>query len=109
MLINKEIAVIKIKFSFELCGMKMKLFESLKLKFEKPDWALNPAFGLMDTIIESHPELLKIVEADIIQGCKQSDFGRKDIPGVEQIFRAALYKVMKQLDYRDLEYHQSDS
>lgn len=89
--------------------MKMQLFETLKLKFEQPDWAKNPMFGLMDTIIESHPELLKIVEADILLGSKQSDFGRKDIPSVEQIFRAALYKEMKQLDYRDLEYHQSDS
>lgn len=87
----------------------MQLFEKLKLKFERPDWSKNPAFGLMDTIIEAHPELLKIVEPDIIQNSKQSDFGRKDIPSVEQIFRAALYKEMKQLDYRDLEYHQADS
>lgn len=101
--------MLKVKFSLQLCGMKMQLFETLKLKFEKPDWALNPAFGLMDTIIDSHPELLKIVEPDIMQGSKQSEFGRQDIPSVEQIFRAALYKEMKQLDYRDLEYHQSDS
>ncbi len=89
--------------------MKMQLFETLKLKFESPDWAKNPCFGLMDTVIEQHPELLKIVESDITQGSKQSEFGRKDIPSVEQIFRAALYKEIKQLDYRDLEYHQSDS
>lgn len=89
--------------------MKISLFETLKIKFEKPDWSKNPAFGLMDTIIEMHPELLKIVESDITKGCKQSDFGRKDIPSVEQIFRAAIYKEMKQLDYRELEYHQSDS
>lgn len=92
-----------------LYDMKMQLFETLKLKFENPDWANNPSFGLMDTIIEEHPELLKIVEADITQGSKQSEFGRKDIPSVEQIFRAALYKEIKQLDYRDLEYHQIDS
>lgn len=89
--------------------MKMQLFETLKLKFEQPDWALNPEFGLMDTIIDSHPELLKIVEPDIMQSGKQSDFGRQDIPSVEQIFRAAVYKEMRQLDYRELEYHQSDS
>jgi transposase, IS5 family len=59
--------------------------------------------------LDSHPDLLRIVESDILKGCKQSDFGRKDIPSVEQIFRAALYKELKQLDYRDLEYHQSDS
>lgn len=89
--------------------MKTQLFETLKLKFEQADWAKNPSFGLMDTIIEAHPELLKIVEQDILEGSKQSEFGRKDIPSVEQLFRAALYKEMKQLDYRDLEYHQSDS
>lgn len=89
--------------------MKMQLFETLKIKFENPDWANNPSFGLIDTILEVHPALLKIVEADITKGSKQSEFGRKDIPSVEQIFRAALYKEMKQLDYRDLEYHQIDS
>ena len=89
--------------------MKIPLFETLKLKFEQPDWANNPAFGLLDTILEAHPELLKIVELDIMQGNKQSEFGRKDIPSVEQLFRAALYKEMKGLDYRELEYHQSDS
>lgn len=98
-----------IQFSYYLCCMKIPLFETLKLKFEQPDWANNPAFGLLDTILEAHPELLKIVEFDIMQGNKQSDFGRKDIPSVEQLFRAALYKEMKGLDYRELEYHQSDS
>ena len=89
--------------------MKMKLFEALTLKFEKSDWARNPELGLMDTILETHPELIKIVEQDILRGCKQSDFGRGDTPSVEQIFRAAIYKEMKQLDYRELEYDQSDS
>lgn len=89
--------------------MKMQLFERLKIKFERADWAKNPAFGLLDSLIETHPELLKIVESDILQGSKQSEFGRKDIPSVEQIFRAAIYKEMKRLDYRELEYHQIDS
>jgi IS5 family transposase len=89
--------------------MKMKLFQALTLKFEKPDWASNPEFGLLDTILELHPELIKILEEDITKGCKTSDFGRKDTPSVEQIARAALYKELKQLDYRDLEYHQGDS
>lgn len=89
--------------------MRMKLFELLKLKFEKPNWANNPEFGLFDTILEQHPELIKIVDADIVKGCMQSDFGRKDTPSVEQIFRAAIYKEIKQLDYRELDYHQGDS
>ena len=71
--------------------MKMQLFETLKLQFEQPNWARNPAFGLLDAILESHPELLKVVWADIVGDTVQSEFGRKDIKSVEQIFCAALY------------------
>lgn len=89
--------------------MKMKLFQALTLKFEKPDWANNPEFGLLDAILEQHPQLLKLLEGDITRGEKQSNFGRKDTPSVEQIARAAIYKELKQLEYRELEYHQGDS
>ena len=89
--------------------MKPKLFETLRLKFEKADWARNPEFGLLDTILEQHSELIKLVEVDVIKGCKISDFGRQDMPSVEQIVRAAIYKEIKGLDYRELEYHQTDS
>ena len=81
--------------------MKMKLFQTLTLKFEKTDWAKNPEFRLMDTLLDMHPGLMQLVAQDILQGCKQSDFGRQDIPSVEQIFRAAIYRELKQLDYRD--------
>lgn len=87
----------------------MKLFNDLKLKFEHPDWSRNPEFGLIDTILEQHPELWEDVRADIIAGTTSSRFGRKDTPTVEQIMRAALYKEMKGIDYRELEYAQSDS
>lgn len=89
--------------------MKTKIFEPLLLKFEKPDWALNPEFGLIDTILEQHPELFLLLEKDIVSGNKISEFGRKDVPSVERIVRAALYKELKQLNYRELEYHQADS
>jgi len=89
--------------------MKMQLFEPLKLKFEQADWSRNPEFGLLDTILDQHPELLMLVEADIIGDQRQSAFGRKDMPSVEQIVRGAIYKELKCLDYRELEYHQSDS
>ena len=89
--------------------MKLKLFETMQLKFEKPDWSRNPTLGLIDTILELHPELLKMVEPDILSVSKVSNFGRQDTPSIEQIFRAALYKELKQLDYRELEYEQSDS
>ncbi len=89
--------------------MRMKLFEPLQLKFQQADWANNPEFGLMDTILDHHPRLLNYVAEDITEGNKRSDFGRQDVPSVEQIVRAAIYKELKQLDYRELEYHQGDS
>src|SRR5215218_5077248 len=87
----------------------MKLFKTLTLKFEKPDWALNPEFGLIDTLLEQHPELLLLVKDDIMVQEKTSNFGRGDVPTVEHILRAAVYKEMKGLDYRGLAYAQSDS
>jgi IS5 family transposase len=60
--------------------MKMQLFETLRLKFEQPNWALNPEFGLLDTILDQNPSLLTIVSSDILAGTKQSDFGRQDMP-----------------------------
>lgn len=89
--------------------MKAPLYETLKLKFEQPNWARNPEFGLLDSILEEHPELIKLLEADITKEEKQSIFGRQDVPSVEQIVRAAIYKELKQLDYRELGYHQIDS
>ena len=87
----------------------MKIFEDLKLKFEQPNWANDPELGLVDTILEKHPELLKILQADISRGTSTSIFGRKGTPSVEQIVRAAIYKELKGLEYRELEYHQGDS
>ena len=87
----------------------MKLFNELKIKFEKSDWSRNAEFGLIDTILETHPELYKIVRDDILLGIQESVFGRKDNPTVEQIVRAAIFKEMKGIDYRELEYSQTDS
>jgi IS5 family transposase len=47
--------------------------------------------------------------SDITAGQTDSGFGRRDTPSVEQIARAALYKEMKRLDYRALEYAQEGS
>jgi IS5 family transposase len=87
----------------------MKLFEPLMLKFEEGNWASDPELGLMDTILEQNPMLIKMLEDDITQGKPGSTFGRQDTPSVEQIVRAAIYKEMKNLDYRALEYAQEDS
>ena len=81
----------------------MQLLETLRLKFEQPNWALNPEFGLMDTILDQHPLLINIVSADVLAGSKQSDLRRHDMPTVEQIVRAAIYKEMKKFDYREME------
>jgi transposase, IS5 family len=87
----------------------MKIFNEWKLRFEKPDWAGSPEFGLIDTILESKPELINLLKKDLIKYESESTFGRKDTPSVEQIVRAAIYKEMKGLDYRELEFAQLDS
>jgi IS5 family transposase len=87
----------------------MKIFEALKLKFEQADWAWNPEFGLMDTILEKHPYLYDIVASDITANNKDSNFGRGDSMSVEQVTRAAIYKEIKGLDYRELALAQRDS
>ena len=87
----------------------MKIFEPLLLKFEDGNWANDPELGLMDTILEQNPKLIKMLTSDITQGKPSSVFGRQDTPSVEQIIRAAIYKEMKNLDYRSLEYAQEDS
>jgi IS5 family transposase len=87
----------------------MKLFNNFCLKFEQPDWSRNPEFGLIDTILEEHPELYAIAASDIISHNKSNGLGRGDVPSVEQIIRAAIYKELKAYDYRELEYAQTDS
>ena len=87
----------------------MKLFTDLKLKFEKEDWKRNTEFALIDSILEMHPEIFNILKADICEQEKESVFGMKDTPSVEQIIRAAIFKEMRGLDYRELEYTQTDS
>jgi IS5 family transposase len=50
-----------------------------------------------------------MLRSDIIGDEKASTFGRQDTPSVEQIARAAIFKEMRGMDYRELEYAQSDS
>ena len=86
-----------------------KILNDLKLKYEAALWALDAELALIDTILEQHPELFEIVKGDIVGIGKDSTTGRQDSPTVEQVVRAALYKEMKKLNYRDLEYAQYDS
>jgi IS5 family transposase len=89
--------------------MKMKIFESWKLKFENADWKRHPELGLIDTILEQNPSFIEIAASDITAGNKENNFGRGDTPSVEQIMRAAILKELKNYDYRELELAQSDS
>ncbi|HSW64383.1 MAG TPA: ISNCY family transposase [Dissulfurispiraceae bacterium] len=87
----------------------MKLLNDLALQFEKELWALNPELAVMDTILKQHPEIMEIVRKDVTGGKEGKVLGRQDMPTVEQIVRAAIYKEMKNLTYRELEFHQHDS
>ena len=87
----------------------MKLFSDWVLKFQKPDWSRNPEFGVIDTILELHPDIFHLFKSDIVGNEYISNFGRKDTPSVEQIVRAAIFKEIKGYDYRELEFAQSDS
>lgn len=89
--------------------MAMKLFEDLTLKFEKPDWSRNPEFGVIDTILEQHADIFLLFRDDLMGKSSGSQFGRGDVPTVEQIVRAAIYKEMKGMDYRELAEAQYDS
>jgi IS5 family transposase len=81
----------------------MKLHNELKIRFEQPLWALNPELALFDTILEKNPEIIRIIEKDVLKGLKSNNLGRKDTPTVEQVLRAGIFKEIKQLDYRELE------
>lgn len=87
----------------------MKILNDLRLKLEKPNWALDPELALIDTILNENPRLYEIIAPDIMELNKSSQVGRQDSPTVEQVVRAALYKEIKKLDYRELEYAQDDS
>jgi IS5 family transposase len=87
----------------------MKILNNLRLKLEKPLWALDPELALIDTILNENPRLYEIIAPDIVELNRSSKVGRQDSPTVEQVVRAALYKEMKKLDYRELEYAQEDS
>ena len=87
----------------------MKIFNEWILRFDQPNWASSPEFGLIDTILETHPHLINLLKEEIIHKESENEFGRKDTPTVEQIVRAAIFKEMKGMEYRELEFAQEDS
>jgi IS5 family transposase len=86
----------------------MKLLNELSLTLENPYWAADTEFALLDTILTQHPEICELVRNDFSAHTRKS-LGRKDSPTIEQILRGALYKELKHLTYRELEYAQHDS
>jgi len=86
----------------------MKLLNELALALENPHWGVNTEFAVIDTILSMHPEIYELVARDF-SGKASKSLGRGDSPTIEQILRGALYKEMKGLTYRELEYAQHDS
>jgi IS5 family transposase len=70
---------------------------------------LDPELALIDAILNENPKLYEIIAPDVMDLNQSSEMGRQDSPTVEQVVRAALYKELKKLDYRELEYAQEDS
>lgn len=87
----------------------MQLFEDFKIRFEQPNWKNDPELGLIDSVLEKHPHIISTLGEGISNSNSIGNFGRKDTPSIEQIVRASIYKEIKGLDYRQLEYHQEDS
>ena len=87
----------------------MKLFEDFKILFEQPNWKNDLELGLIDSILDKHPHIISTLGEGISDSNNKKIFGRKDTPSIEQIVRAGIYKELKGLDYRELEYHQEDS
>ena len=86
----------------------MKLLNELALTLENPHWGVNTEFAVIDTILTVHPQIYEMVVKDF-SGKESKSLGRQDTPTIEQILRGALYKEMKSLTYRELEYAQHDS
>src|SRR3990172_6321417 len=99
----------QIMAKIKLQEREMKIFNDLSLKLEKPIWALDPELALIDTILNENPRLYEMIAPDIMELNGSSKMGRQDSPTVEQVVRAALYKELKKLDYRELEYAKEDS
>jgi len=56
----------------------MKFFNDLTLKFQRSDWSKTPELGLIDTVLDQNPEMVRLLSNELSKGGKSSDFGRKD-------------------------------
>jgi IS5 family transposase len=87
----------------------MRLRNELKLRFDTPIWGLYPELALFDVLLDKNPQFVKMVSRDVLFELKDSNFGRNDSPTVEQVLRAAIYKEIKGLTYRELSVDMYDS
>jgi len=87
----------------------MTILTSFHAKTNQPVWHLDPELALCETVLTQCPEVIDLVKEDVLALGKQNGLGRQDSPSVEQVVRAALYKEVKGLTYKELEYHQYDS
>ena len=87
----------------------MDIYDNLRFELEKPLWSKAPAFLVIDIILVNNPHIIDIVKSDVLAGLKNNGMGRGDVPTVEQILRAAIYKDLRKLTYEDLVLHQYDS
>jgi hypothetical protein len=75
----------------------MRPYNELKLRFDTPIWGLHPELALFDVLLDKNPHFVKLVSEDVLFGLKESSFGRKDSPTVEQVLRASIYLVFSML------------
>ncbi len=87
----------------------MRLHNELKLRFDTPIWVLYPELALFDVLLDKNPHFVKLVSKDVLFDLKVSSLGRQDSPTVEQVLRAAIYKEIKRLTYRELQADMLDS
>jgi IS5 family transposase len=87
----------------------MRLHNELKLRFDTPIWCLYPELALFDVLLDKNPHFVTLVSKDVLFDLKDSTLGRKDSPTVEQVLRAAIYKEIKRLTYRELQADMLDS
>jgi len=66
-----------------------KILNDLKLKFDNPNWALDPEFALIDTVLEQHPELIEIVKGDINDWLIAQELKRL-LPKMEKVYDITL-------------------
>lgn len=90
----------------------IEIMKSVQLKLlatAQPNWEINPELTVIDTILEQYPKIIETARTDYDSIFKESGLGRQDIPSLEQIIRAALYKKHRDITYAQLEYENFDS